>query len=50
MELGLLFCFYIYMDDLAHNDMALILGADMNIGVSIKTCVTYDKPFILTEK
>jgi hypothetical protein len=38
------------MDDLTLNDMTLILGVDMNASVSIETHVTYDKPFILTEK
>lgn len=38
------------MDDLELNDMKLILSADMNVSVSIETYVTYDKPFIWTEK
>jgi hypothetical protein len=31
------------------NNMTLILGVDMNAGVSIKTHVTYNKSFILTK-
>jgi hypothetical protein len=38
------------MDDLVFNDMALILGSDMKVAMSIETCVAYDKPFILKEK
>jgi len=37
------------MDSLALNDMTLILDIDMNANVSIETCVTYDKSFILTD-
>jgi hypothetical protein len=38
------------VDDLALNDMALILGADMDVDVSIETHMTYDNPLILTKK
>jgi hypothetical protein len=38
------------VDDLAHNVMALILGADMDVDVSIETHMTYDNPLILTKK
>jgi hypothetical protein len=38
------------MDDLALNDMTLILGVDMNTSVAIETHMTYNKPFMLTEK
>jgi hypothetical protein len=38
------------MDDLALNDITLILGVDMNASVSIETHVTYDKSFIFYGK
>jgi hypothetical protein len=44
------FFFFFLMDDLAINDMLLILGVDMNASVSIKTYVIYNKLFILTKK
>jgi hypothetical protein len=44
------FCFFVFMDDLAFNDMTLILSVNMNASVSIETHVKCDKPFILTEK
>jgi hypothetical protein len=44
------FFFFFFMDELALNDMTLILGVDMNASMSIETHVIYDKPFILTKK
>jgi len=38
------------MDDLALDDMELILGADMDVGVSNETHVADDKPLTLTVK
>lgn len=38
------------MDDLALNDVALILGADMNANVSIESHMKYDKLLILKKK
>jgi hypothetical protein len=38
------------MDDLALNDMALILDVDINARVSIEIQMSYNKPFLLTEK
>jgi hypothetical protein len=38
------------MDDLAFNDITLILGVDMNARMSIETYMTYDKPFIFYGK
>jgi hypothetical protein len=42
----LLFCFFFYTDDLALNNMTLILCVDMNVVVSIETHVSYNKPLI----
>jgi hypothetical protein len=44
------FVFYFFINDLALNDMTLILGIDMNARVLIETHVMYDKLFILTKK
>jgi hypothetical protein len=38
------------MDDLALNDVVLILGADMDADVSIETNKKYDKLLILRKK
>jgi len=38
------------MDDLALNDMALILSVDMNVNVSIEIHIKYDKLLILRKK
>jgi hypothetical protein len=38
------------MDDLALNDVALILGADINANVSIESHMKYDKLLILRKK
>jgi hypothetical protein len=43
------FVFYFFINDLALNDMKLILGIDINANVSIETHMTYDKPFILMD-
>lgn len=37
------------MNDLALNDITLILSDDMNVSMSIEIYVKYDKPFILTK-
>jgi len=44
------FVFYFFINDLALNDMTLILGIDMKARVLIETHVMYDKLFILTKK
>jgi len=41
--------FFFFMDDLALNDIILILSVDMNASVSIETHVKCEKPFILTK-
>jgi hypothetical protein len=38
------------MDDLALNDVTLILGADMNVDVSVETHIKYYKLLILRKK
>jgi hypothetical protein len=38
------------MDDMSLSNMPLILGADMNVNVSNKTHMTYNKPLALTVK
>jgi hypothetical protein len=48
LELGILFSFS--MDDLALNDVTLILGTDIDTDVSIETHVKYDKLLILMKK
>ena len=48
MELG--FYFYFLLDDLALNGMTLVLSVDMNVGVSIETHMTCDKPYIFNTK
>jgi hypothetical protein len=42
--------FFFLIDDLTLNGKTFILGVDMNANVSIEAHMTYDKPFILTEK
>jgi hypothetical protein len=38
------------MDDLAPNDISLILDVDMNANMSIETHITYNKPLIFYGK
>jgi hypothetical protein len=38
------------MDDLALNDMALILGTDINADVSIEIHMKYDKLLVILRK
>jgi hypothetical protein len=45
-----LFFFSFSMDDLALNDVALILGTDMDTNLSIEIHMKYDKLLILKEK
>jgi hypothetical protein len=44
------FFFFSSMDDLALDDMELILGADMDVGVSNETHVADDKPLTFDGK
>jgi hypothetical protein len=50
LEFFLLFSFFFPMDDMSLSNMPLILGADMNVNVSNKTHMTYNKPLALTVK
>jgi len=44
------FFFFFFMDDLTLNDVALILGVDMNADLSIEIHMKYDKLLILRKK
>jgi hypothetical protein len=44
------FFFFSSMDDLALNDVTLILGANMDVDMSIETHIKYDKLLILIRK
>jgi hypothetical protein len=44
------FFFFFFIDDLTPNDVALVLGADMDVDLSIETHMKYDKLLILMKK
>jgi hypothetical protein len=44
------FVFFFSIDDLTLNNVALILGADMDIDMSIETYMKYDKLLIWRKK
>jgi len=50
LRVGSFFSFSFFMDDLTLNDVALILGIDMNADLSIEIHMKYDKLLILRKK